>query len=111
MADIFDEVSEDLRKDQYKQIWFKYKKFIISFVLIFILSVVTFKFIETYQEKKKIEIATFYFEGLQEFKNKNYEKAEVLIDDEFIGVVFEDNEDGDTCYQFNMTILSEDLDD
>ncbi len=25
MADIFDEVSEDLRKDQYKQIWFKYK--------------------------------------------------------------------------------------
>ena len=42
--------------------------------------------------------------------NKN-DSAEVLIDDEFIGVVFEDDEDGDTCYQFNMTILSEDLDD
>ena len=42
--------------------------------------------------------------------NKN-DSAEVFIDDEFIGVVFEDNEDGDTCYQFNMTILSEDLDD
>ena len=42
--------------------------------------------------------------------NKN-DSADVLIDDEFIGVVFEDNEDGDTCYQFNMTILSEDLDD
>ena len=41
--------------------------------------------------------------------NKN-DSAEVLIDDEFIGVVFEDSEDGDTCYQFNMTILSEDLD-
>ena len=41
--------------------------------------------------------------------NKN-DSAEVLIDDEFIGVVFEDNEDGETCYQFNMTILSEDLD-
>ena len=41
--------------------------------------------------------------------NKN-DSAEVLIDDEFIGVVFEDNEDGDTCYQFNMTILSEDVD-
>ena len=39
------------------------------------------------------------------------DSAEVLIDDEFIGVVFEDNEDGDTCFQFNMTILSEDLDD
>ena len=41
--------------------------------------------------------------------NKN-DSADILIDDEFIGVVFEDNEDGDTCYQFNMTILSEDLD-
>ena len=42
--------------------------------------------------------------------NKN-DSAEVLINDEFIGVVFEDNEDGDMCFQFNMTILSEDLDD
>ena len=42
--------------------------------------------------------------------NKN-DSAEVLIDDEFIGVVFEDNEDGETCYQFNMTILNEDLND
>ena len=56
----------------------------------------------------------------QKFNNKRIkvegranksDSAEVLIDDEFIGVVFEDNEDGDTCYQFNMTILSEDLDD
>ena len=80
MADIFDEVSEDLRKDQYKQIWFKYKKFIISFIFIFVLSVVTFKIIELYQEKKKIEISTLYFEGLKEIKNKNYEKAEVLFE-------------------------------
>ncbi len=80
MADIFDEVSEDLRKDQYKQIWFKYKKFIISFVFIFVLSVVTFKMIELYQEKKKTEISILYFEGLKEIKNKNYEKAEVLFE-------------------------------
>ena len=39
------------------------------------------------------------------------DSAEVLIEDEFIGVVFEDNEDGETCFQFNMTILSEDLED
>ena len=42
--------------------------------------------------------------------NKN-DSAEVLIDDEFIGVVFEDNEDGDMCFQFNMTILNEDLEE
>ena len=42
--------------------------------------------------------------------NKN-DSAEVLIEDEFIGVIFEDSEDGDTCFQFNMTILGEDLED
>ena len=79
MADIFDEVSEDLRKDQYKQIWFKYKKIIISFICIFVLSVMLFKYTQFYQEKKKNEISTLYFEGLKEFENKNYEKAEVLF--------------------------------
>ena len=79
MADIFDEVSEDLRKDQYKQIWLKYKKIIISFISIFILSVIAFKYIEFYQEKKKIETANLYFDGLQEIENKNYEKAEFLF--------------------------------
>ena len=54
----------------------------------------------------------------QKFNNKKIkiegrankdDSAEVFIEDEFIGVVFEDNEDGETCFQFNMTILSEDL--
>ena len=79
MADIFDEVSEDLRKDQYKQIWLKYKKIIISFVCIFILSVAVFKYVEHYQEKKKIEIATLYFDGLKQIENKNYDKAELIF--------------------------------
>ena len=56
----------------------------------------------------------------QKFNNKRIkiegrtnkdDSADVLIEDEFIGVVFEDNEDGDTCFQFNMTILSEDLEE
>ena len=79
MADIFDEVSEDLRKDQYKQIWLKYKKIIISFISIFVLSVIAFKYIQHYQENKKIEVATLYFDGLNEIKNKNYEKAELIF--------------------------------
>ena len=79
MADIFDEVSEDLRKDQYKQIWLKYKKFIISFILIFVVSISAFKYIEHYQEKKRMEIAALYFDGVQEIENKNLEKAEVIF--------------------------------
>ena len=79
MADIFDEVSEDLRKDQYKQIWLKYKKFIIAFISVLILSIITFKYVEYHQEKKKIETATLYFDGLRKIKNKNYEQAEVIF--------------------------------
>ena len=36
MADIFDEVSEDLRQDQMLQIWKKYRKFIIGFIILLI---------------------------------------------------------------------------
>jgi len=67
---------------------------------------VTLKKIENFF-KQKFNNKKIKIEGRA---NKN-DSAEVLIDDEFIGVVFEDSEDGDTCYQFNMTILSEDLDD
>ena len=67
---------------------------------------ITLKKIETFF-KQKFNNKKIKIEGRV---NKN-DSAEVFIDDEFIGVVFEDNEDGDTCYQFNMTILSEDLDD
>ena len=79
MADIFDEVSEDLRKDQYKKIWIKYKKLIIAFIFFFVSSLMAFKYFEHYQEEKKIEIATLYFNGLQEIKNKDYEKAEIIF--------------------------------
>ena len=65
---------------------------------------VTLKKIENFF-KQKFNNKKIKIEGRA---NKN-DSAEVFIDDEFIGVVFEDNEDGDTCYQFNMTVLNEDL--
>ena len=41
-------------------------------------------------------------------ENKN-DSADVTNNGEFLGVLFEDNEDGETCYHFNMTILDIDL--
>ena len=67
---------------------------------------VTLKKIENFF-KQKFNNKKINIEGRA---NKN-DSADVLIDNEFIGVIFEDNEDGDNCFQFNMTILSEDLDD
>ncbi|AHC73797.1 hypothetical protein P856_586 [Candidatus Endolissoclinum faulkneri L5] len=40
--------------------------------------------------------------------NKN-DSAEVMLDEEFLGVIFRDDEDGDICYQFNMTMLDIDI--
>ena len=76
MADIFDEVSEDLRKDQYKQIWQKYKKVIIAFFTILIISLLTFKYVEYYNLQKQIKISNLYLQGLQEIRDKKYKKAE-----------------------------------
>ena len=67
---------------------------------------ITLKKIESFF-KQKFNNKKIKIEGRA---NKN-DSAEVFIEDEFIGVVFEDNEDGETCFQFNMTILSEDLED
>ena len=40
---------------------------------------------------------------------KKDESAEVFIGDEFIGVLFRDDEDGDLSYTFTMAILDIDL--
>lgn len=51
--------------------------------------------------------------GKKGFALKMRERAkdsvEVLLDNEFIGVLYKDEEDGETSYDFNMAILSEDL--
>ncbi|MDA4848194.1 DUF3126 family protein [Hoeflea poritis] len=39
------------------------------------------------------------------------DSAEVYIGDEFLGVLFRDDEDGDLSFNFSMAILDIDLDD
>lgn len=40
---------------------------------------------------------------------KKTDSAEVYVGDEFIGVIFLDDEEGDRSYNFQMAILAEDL--
>ena len=67
---------------------------------------ITLKKIENFF-KQKFNNKKIRIEG----RTNKEDSAEVFIEDEFMGVVFEDNEDGDTCFQFNMTILNEDLEE
>ena len=42
---------------------------------------------------------------------KKTDSAEVYIGEEFVGVLFVDDEDGDRSYNFTMAILDTDLDE
>ncbi len=44
-------------------------------------------------------------------RTKNDGSAEVSIGDEFIGVIFRDEDEGEVSYAFNMAILEMDLTD
>ena len=46
-----------------------------------------------------------------EGRENKVDSADVTINGEFLGVIFEDKEDGDICYHFNMTVLDIDLKD
>lgn len=48
--------------------------------------------------------------GVRERPRKD-DSAEVFIGEEFIGVLFEDLEDGEKAYNFQMAILDIDLED
>ena len=39
------------------------------------------------------------------------DSAEVFVDEEFIGVIFRDEDEGEVAYQFQMSILDYDLKD
>ena len=60
--------------------------------------------LQSYMQKK------FGHQGLAvRSRGKASDSAEVLMDGEFIGTVYKDEEDGDTSYDFNMAILEVDL--
>lgn len=37
------------------------------------------------------------------------DSVEVMLGDEFVGVIYKDEDEGEVSYQFHMTILQEDL--
>ena len=69
-------------------------------------------------DKRELEQVQAYLRrtfGNQAFRvvarPKKMESAEVYLGDEFIGVLFRDDEDGELSYNFQMAILAEDLTD
>lgn len=64
------------------------------------------------EEIKKLEAyfkRTFNQQMVVKARPKKDESAEVYIGDEFLGVVFRDDEEGELSYNFSMAILDIDL--
>jgi hypothetical protein len=64
------------------------------------------KALETYLRKK------FDLEAIEVRKrHKKQDSVEVFVKEEFIGVIYKDDEDNEITYQFQMAILEDDLKD
>jgi hypothetical protein len=59
--------------------------------------------LQTYLQK------TFGNQGLSLRERKTGDSVEVLLNGEFLGVIYKDEDEGETSYDFNMAILEMDL--
>ena len=75
MADIFDEVSEELKQDRLIQIWKKFSKYIISFFVITILTILSYQLFLNWSEKKLEASSQQFFTALEKLDNKKYEEG------------------------------------
>ena len=72
MADIFDEVSEELKQDQLKQIWNKYSKYIISVAFILFISVLGYFFYDKWKLEKIEFSSSQFFSGIEKLEKKEF---------------------------------------
>ncbi len=68
MADIFDEVSEELKQDQLIKTWKKYSKLVITLILLIIISLVTYQAYITWNKKKIETISEQYLHQSQSYE-------------------------------------------
>ncbi len=55
---------------------------------------------------------TFDLEAIEVKKRaRKQDSVEVFVKDEFVGVIYKDDEDNEVTYQFQMAILADDLKD
>ena len=75
MADIFDEVSEELKQDRLIQIWKKNSKYIISFFFIIVVSIISYQLFLNWNEKKLELSSQQFFDALEKLENKKYDES------------------------------------
>ena len=75
MADIFDEVSEELKQDQLKKIWHDYSKYIISVIIILFACGLGYFFYDKFKIEKLEASSSQFFVGLEKLEEKNFQSS------------------------------------
>ena len=75
MADIFDEVSEEVKQDQLKKIWHDYSKYIISISMILFASGLGYFFYDKWKINKLEVSSSQFFSGLEKLEEKNFSSS------------------------------------
>ena len=79
MADIFDEVSEELKRDQLIKTWKKHSKLIILLIAIIIISIISYQAYKSWNEKEIETISAQHFNALEKLENESYSKSKELF--------------------------------
>ena len=75
MADIFDEVSEELKQDQLIQLWKKYSKYIFSLLILIILSISSYQGYSIWNKKQITANSEQFFSGLEKLDSKQFQDS------------------------------------
>ena len=65
MADIFDEINEDLKRDQMQELWSRYGKYVIIAVSLVVVGVGARQGYAAWQDRQATEAATIYYQALK----------------------------------------------
>ena len=75
MANIFNEVDEDIRKERYKNLWNKYGKFIIGFLVLIVIIFSLSQYLQSKKISENKKILDIYFSSIEKFENNQLELA------------------------------------
>ena len=75
------EVEEEVRQDDYKRIWNRYKKYIFLLIIISLTLVSGLNFLKYNKEKKIEKQSELIFQAIQHIENKDYENAKKILKD------------------------------
>jgi hypothetical protein len=75
MANIFNEVDEDIRKERYQSLWNKYGKYLVGFIILIIIIFSLSQLLKSKNIRDNKEILDLYFSAAENIEKKQIELA------------------------------------